>query len=222
MSDQVEIHRIMSGPYHMNTYVLACPRTREALVIDPGDKADVLGRFLKSHGLSPIRLLLTHGHADQFFVTEDFKALWDIPYCIHRSDADFFSDPGVRAATFKAVGLPPPYPADIALAHGDRIGFGDQSLSVIHTPGHTPGSACFLCCDMLFTGDTLFVGDVGRTDLPGGDLDGLIASIRDRILPLPEKTRILPGHHHPESTKESTLAREMRENIYITDFILDP
>ena len=221
MSEPFAVHRIMSGPYHLFTYVLSCNRTGECLIIDPGDRAEKLTAFIRTHDLTPTCLLLTHGHADQFFVTEEFKGEWDIPCCIHRDDDFFFSDPVVREATRKAVGLPPPCPADIELAHGDVIDFGETALSVIHTPGHTPGSACFLLEDHLFTGDTLFVGEAGRTDLPGGDLDRLIVSIRDRILPLPPETLIFPGHHHPGTELSSTLEKEMRENIYITDFLLD-
>jgi len=117
------------------------------------------------------------------------------------------------------VGLPPPYPADVRLAHMDEIRFGDIRLTVIHTPGHTPGSVCFLCQGRLFTGDAVFVGEAGRTDLPGGDLPRLIESIRIRIIPLDKKNIIHPGHHHGQEF-ESTLEREMKENIYITDFIL--
>ncbi len=212
----------MSGPYHMFTYVLACVRTRECLIIDPGGRAEKLVTFLESRDLTPTHLLLTHGHADQFFVAEEFKRVWDVPYCIHGADDAFFSNPGVRESTRKAVGLPAPYPADIELAHGDTISFGGNLLFVIHTPGHTPGSVCFLCRDHLFTGDTLFVGEAGRTDLPGGNLDLLISSIRDRILHLADTTLLFPGHHHPGTEKSTTLEREMRENIYITDFILHP
>ncbi len=215
------MHRIMSGPYHLFTYVLACTRTRQCLVIDPGGRAEKLAGFLESHDLAPTHLLLTHGHADQFFAAEEFKRVWDVPYCIHTGDDSFFRDPEIRDATRKAVGLPPPFPADVELVHGDTLSSGNMLLSVIHTPGHTPGSVCFLYGDRLFTGDTLFVGDAGRTDLPGGNLDLLISSIRDRIMTLPGTTLIYPGHHHPGTEKSTTLEREMRDNIYITDFILD-
>ena len=100
--------------------------------------------------------------------------------------------------------------------------FGRSGVKVVHTPGHTPGSVCFLCEDHLFTGDAIFVGEAGRTDLPGGDLDQLIDSIRNRILPMDKDTVILPGHHHTGDAAHSTIGREMKENIYITDFILDP
>jgi len=221
MTGQLTIKQRMSGLYQLNTYFLACQGTGAALIVDPGGDTDLLLDFVKKEGLVPKALILTHGHADPFFSPERFKDDWDIPYCIHGEDDAFFRDPGVRAATRKAVGLPPPYGAELLLTHGQRISFGEMILEVIHTPGHTPGSCCFLCQGCLFSGDTLFVGTAGRTDLPGGDLDLMVRSIRDRILPLDPETDIFPAHHNGGPRVSSTLAREMRENIYITDFILD-
>jgi glyoxylase-like metal-dependent hydrolase (beta-lactamase superfamily II) len=152
---------------------------------------------------------------------ETFKKIAPIPYCLHEADDDFFKDPEVRRKTKQSVGLPPPYPADIRMKEGDSIAFGFCELAVIHTPGHTPGSVCLLCEDHLFTGDAVFVGEAGRTDLPGGDLQCLIDSIRVKILPLDKKTVILPGHHHTGEPTWSTLEQEMKTNIHITDFILD-
>ncbi len=212
----------MSGPFHLNTFFLTCSRTRETLIIDPGDQTDSVLAFIRENGMHPTRILLTHGHADQFFSMDLFKKTWDVPYGLHQADINFFKDQGVQAATQKAVGLPPPYSKATELDHGDEIRFGDFVLSVIHTPGHTPGSACFICQGLLFAGDTLFVGEAGRTDLPGGNLEQMIASIRDRVMTLPLTTRIHPGHHRPEMAVSTSLARELKDNIYITDFILDP
>lgn len=219
MNKEMEMIRRVSGPYNLNTYVLVCKKTRKALIIDPGGPAEDLAVMVREKGLTPLWILNTHGHADQAFSTPAFKQEFDIPSCLHGADDDFFRDPEVREKTRRAVGLPPPYPADVRLAHRDEIRFGDIRLTVIHTPGHTPGSVCFLCQDRLFTGDAVFVGEAGRTDLPGGDLPRLIESIRTRIIPLDKKTIIHPGHHHGQEF-ESTLEREMKENIYITDFIL--
>ncbi|MBW2564708.1 MAG: MBL fold metallo-hydrolase [Deltaproteobacteria bacterium] len=212
--------RRVSGPYNLNTYFLVCKQTKESVIIDPGGSAKTLTTFIKEQKITPIKILNTHGHADQFFSTEEFKKTFSVPSCLHTEDDRFFKDPAVQEKTRNAVGLPPPYPADIELADKDVIEFGETNLAVIHTPGHTPGSVCFLCEDHLYTGDAIFVGEAGRTDLPGGNLDQLIDSIKTRILPLDKKTIIHPGHHHGEEF-ESTIQREMKENIYITDFILD-
>ncbi len=214
-----DIIRRVSGPFNLNTYVLVCKNTREAVIIDPGGETDSLIFLMREKNLIPLRILNTHGHADSYFSTQAFKKEFPVPSCLHGDDDDFFRDPDVREKTRKAVGLPPPYPADIRLAHGDEIRFGETGLAVIHTPGHTPGSSCFLCEGHLFTGDAIFVGEAGRTDLPGGNLPQLIESIKTRIMPLDLQTIIHPGHHHGEEF-ESTLEKEMTENIYITDFIL--
>jgi len=117
------------------------------------------------------------------------------------------------------LGFEPPDPADLRLKDGEILTAGDLSIKVIHTPGHTPGSVCFLLDGNLFTGDTLFVGAVGRTDLRGGSFDTLLNSIKTRLLSLPGDTVILPGHDYGERPT-STMKREIEENPYITDFIL--
>jgi glyoxylase-like metal-dependent hydrolase (beta-lactamase superfamily II) len=217
--EPITVIRRVSGPFHLNTWILACNKTREAVIIDPGGPAGLLADLIREKDLILVRLLHTHGHADHFFSTPSFKKQFPVPSCLHAADDDFFKDPAVQEKTRKAVGLPPPWPADIRLGHADQIFFGTTRLTVIHTPGHTPGSVCFSCQDRLFTGDTLFVGEAGRTDLPGGDLPRMINSIRTRILVLDRKTIIHPGHHHG-GCPVSTLEREIKDNIYITDFIL--
>lgn len=221
MPDEIDILRRMSGPYNLDTYFLVCRQTGEAIIIDPGDDTRSVLGFIRKNKITPTKLVHTHGHADPFFSTKGFKQTHNIPSCLHVQDNLFFKDPDVRAETYRLVGLPPPYPADIELSHEDRICFGRESLSVIHTPGHTPGSVCFLWKNHLFTGDALFAGEAGRTDLPGGNLSQLISSIRDRIMVLDKKTIIHPGHHHAGSRTQTTLEKEIRDNIYITDFILD-
>ncbi len=221
MAESVDILRRVTGPYHLSTYFLVCQSTKKAVIIDPGSPCKELISFIRKNGMIPEKILNTHGHADQFFFMETFKKTFDIPYCLHKRDDDFFKDADVRQKTKNSVGLPPPYPADIRLDDNDRIDFGKASLDVFHTPGHTPGSVCFLCSNDLFTGDAIFVGEAGRTDLPGGDLQLLIDSIRTRILPLDKRTVIHPGHHHTGTPAQSTIEQEMKTNIYITDFILD-
>lgn len=218
---QTQMLRRITGPYNLNTYFLVCKASRKTVIIDPGGRVEKIADFIRANDIIPEKILLTHGHADQFFSMETFKKIAPIPYCLHEADDDFFKDPEVRRKTKQSVGLPPPYPADIRMKEGDSIAFGSCELAVIHTPGHTPGSVCLLCEDHLFTGDAVFVGEAGRTDLPGGDLQCLIDSIRVKILPLDKKTVILPGHHHTGEPTWSTLEQEMKTNIHITDFILD-
>ncbi|MFH1153776.1 MAG: MBL fold metallo-hydrolase [Pseudomonadota bacterium] len=217
----IDIIRRETGPFRVNTYIVSCPRTQEAVIVDPAGYTDELVRIIRDRGFVMTRILNTHGHADHVFSNREFKENFNIPTCMHREDNRFFQDPVVRQATWKETGLPSPDPADIELLDGDTIPVGDHRITVIHTPGHTPGSVCFHVDGHLLTGDTLFVGDVGRTDLPGGSLDTLIHSLRTRIITLDGNTVIHPGHDYGV-TPESTVSREMEENIYITDFILDP
>ena len=217
----IQMLRRITGPYNLNTYFLVCKKSRNAVIIDPGGRVEDIVDFIRENDIIPDKILLTHGHADQLFSMDAFKKIAKIPYCLHEADDDFFKDPEVRAKTKQSVGLPPPYPADIRMNDGDTVAFGCCELAVIHTPGHTPGSVCLLCEDHLFTGDAIFVGEAGRTDLPGGNLSCLIDSIRVKILTLDKKTVILPGHHHTGDPSWSTIEQEMKTNIHITDFILD-
>jgi glyoxylase-like metal-dependent hydrolase (beta-lactamase superfamily II) len=134
-------------------------------------------------------------------------------------DDDFFAQSKAGNTAARELGFEPPDPADLRLKDGEILTAGDLSIKVIHTPGHTPGSVCFLLDGNLFTGDTLFVGAVGRTDLRGGSFDTLLNSIKTRLLSLPGDTVILPGHDYGERPT-STMKREIEENPYITDFIL--
>lgn len=218
---RLSVIRDISGAYHLMTYYLICEKTRKTIVIDPGGDARDMAAFLEGKDLVPEMVLMTHGHADPDFSMETFKGHFDIPYAIHEEDDRFFKKTWVRQKTKRMVSLPPPYPADIKLNDNDTLELGRLTLQVIHTPGHTPGSVCYLCEGRLFTGDAIFVGEAGRVDLPGGDIDLLVESIRTRIMPLDQKTIIHPGHHHKGDPMESTLEKEIRTNIYITDFILD-
>lgn len=141
----------VSGPHNLNTYFLVCKKTRKTIIIDPGGSTRSLIEFIQKENMVPEKIVNTHGHADQDFSTKTFKKHYPIPNCLHSADDIFFRDPIVREKMEKSVGLPPPYPAEIALTDKDVISFGQTFLSVIHTPGHTPGSVCFLGCVPPFT-----------------------------------------------------------------------
>lgn len=219
MRTQPDILRRVTGDYTVNTYVVSCPETRECVIIDPGGDAEVLLQILADKGLQAKMILNTHGHADHILANEELKKTLAVPVGMHKEDLEFFSRPEIREVTEKELGLTAPGTADRVLEDGDIIHVGTLEIQVLHTPGHTPGSVCFLAGANVFTGDTLFVGDVGRTDLAGGSLPTLLQSIREKLLDLPKETRVRPGHDYGE-TVTSTLAWEMEENPYITDFIL--
>jgi hydroxyacylglutathione hydrolase len=216
----VIIKQIMVGGFEVFTYVVACPETKEAVVIDPAGEEEKILSLIAEQGFRVKYILNTHGHADHVLANERLKEALSVPTCMHELDIQFFSQKEVRELSAAELGLQAPDPAERALKDGDVLKVGALDIRVIHTPGHTPGSVCYLVDGNLFTGDTLFVGAAGRTDLVGGSLDMLVDSIEKKILPLPKETVIWPGHDYGD-TPTSTIAREMEENVYITDFILE-
>ena len=201
------------------TYLVACPHTREAVIIDPAGEEDKLLAIIQTEGVRVKYILNTHGHADHVLGNPKLKEVLNVPVCMHEADDRFFSDKAVREKSSKELGLPPPDPADIRLKHEDTVEIGTLKITVIHTPGHTPGSVCYLVDGNLFSGDTLFVGAAGRTDLIGGSFETLLESLEKRLIVLPKETTVWPGHDYGD-TPTSTMGREMEENPYITDFIL--
>ena len=218
--EEVIIKQFPTGDFEVFTYVLACPETREAAVIDPAGDPEKILSVLSGEELQARYILNTHGHPDHILANQRLKEALSIPVCMHRMDADFFTDPGTQELICKELGLSCEPAVDVKLEDGQSLELGKLRIRVIHTPGHTPGSACFLVQGNLFTGDTLFVGAAGRTDIPGASLEALLASIRDKLLVLPRETVVWPGHDYGD-TPTSTIGREMEENIYITDFLLE-
>ena len=183
------------GPLAENPYLLACAETGQAVFIDPGDDAATLLQAIASAGVTLQAILLTHAHFDHVAALTDIRKPTGAPVYLHPDDDSLLEQAPAYWAYFGRQ-IAPIAPPERTLAHGDRIGFGACELVVIHTPGHTPGSVCFYAPDdhKLVAGDTLFFRGVGRTDLPGGDPQALIASIRTRLWTLPDKTEVYPGH----------------------------
>jgi len=199
------------------TYLVVCPHTRETVIIDPAGEEYKLLALIKTEGFKVKYILNTHGHSDHVLGNPKLKEVLNVPVCMHEADDRFFSDQEVREKSSKELGLPPPDPADIRLKDEDIVEVGTLKVKVIHTPGHTPGSVCYLVDGNLFCGDTLFVGAVGRTDLIGGSLETLLESLEKRLIVLPKETIVWPGHDYGD-TPTSTMGRKMEENPYITDF----
>ena len=209
------------GPFQVNTYILICPATGHCAIIDPAGEPQAIVEAIAKEKVRPRLILNTHGHPDHVLANASLKAAFGIPAGMHAADAGRYADAPEIAELERETGLWVDTAADHLLADEQRIQLGAVWIRVLHTPGHTPGSCCFLAGTHLFTGDTLFVGDAGRTDLKGGSLEQLIDSIATKLLDLPDDTRIMPGHDYGERPT-STLGREKKENPYITDFILDP
>jgi hydroxyacylglutathione hydrolase len=190
------------GAFGTNCYILACGETQQAAVIDPGTDDPWIQRTLTSEGLQPVWIILTHGHLDHIGGVAAVKGSTGAPVAIHQADAPMLRDPALNGGAYFRMPVVAP-PADRLLADGDVIELGHLRLQVLHTPGHTPGGICLYLPPRdgepgyLFAGDTLFAGAVGRTDLPGGDHATLIASIRQKLLVLPDETMVYPGHAVP-------------------------
>jgi glyoxylase-like metal-dependent hydrolase (beta-lactamase superfamily II) len=204
------------GPLEIITYLVACPESREALIIDPGGPApDLLARLSRENWR--LRWIVnTHGHADHTAGNDYWTAQTGAPVVMHRLDWEFFSRPEMQEQA-KAEGFPPLTRVDLPVEDGHRLPLGSWEFMIIHTPGHTPGAICLYLPGHLFTGDTLFVEAAGRTDLPGGSLNALIQSLEEKILPLPDDTIVWPGHDYGGSAS-STLAQEKENNPFLTDF----
>jgi len=213
------IKQIPAGPFQVLTYLVACRQSRDAVIIDPAGDEDKILAVIQTENLRVKYILNTHGHSDHVLGNHKLKSLLNVPVCMHEADDTFFADPDIREISSQELGMTPADPADIRLKDKDILEVGTLRIEVIHTPGHTPGSVCYLAGENLFSGDTLFVGAAGRTDLVGGSLDALIESIEKRLIVLPKQTIVWPGHDYGESPT-STIGREMEDNPYITDFIL--
>ena len=199
------------GPLQCNCSVLADPVSREAVVIDPGDEPERILRILEEAKLKPVALLHTHAHLDHITASRAMKEATGAPIRLHPADRPLY-DALPEQAAFFGLRAEAPLPPDAPLADGDVVRFGPYRLRTIHTPGHTPGSTCFLLegdSPILFSGDTLFRRSIGRTDLWGGDTDAILASIRGRLFPLEGSTPVVCGHG-----EDTTIAEEKRLNPF--------
>ncbi len=193
-------------------YIVGDEASGEALVIDPAANVDGLISEAQKKGFTIKYIVNTHGHVDHISGNQDMKKKTGAQIIIHEADADMLvSTPSMVLRMF---GAKPSPPADITVKEGDTISVGKVSLKVIHTPGHTPGGMSLYMDGYVFTGDTLFVGGVGRTDLPGGSWSVMSSSIREKLLSLPDDTVVLPGHNYGPSPT-STIARERKANMFL-------
>jgi len=197
------------GPLGCNCTILACPETREAVVVDPGGDYPRIHEVLEHFDLTVTAIVHTHAHLDHIYCTRELAEAHGGEIWLHRDDHLLYKSLPVQCMMF---GFAPrrTRPVDRFFADGDRVEFGARSALVLHTPGHTPGSVCFEVADgastLVFAGDTLFRRGIGRTDLPGGDSRKLVESIRTRLYTLAPDARVIPGHG-PETTIEEEAAR---------------
>lgn len=197
------------GPIMANCYVLGCENTREAAVIDPGEEAPRILDALNEDGLTLKLILNTHGHFDHVGANRELKmAVPGAQLMIHGDDAPMLGQLAHSARMFGMQAENSP-DADRLLQDKDAISFGDVKLDVVHVPGHSPGGVAFVSDSDIFVGDTLFAGSIGRTDLPGGNFDTLIASIQNKLFQYEDDTPVYPGHMGP-----TTIGQEKRFNPF--------
>jgi glyoxylase-like metal-dependent hydrolase (beta-lactamase superfamily II) len=184
---------LIVGELETNCYILGDEKTREGVVIDPGGELKEIEKAIEKLNLEIKYIILTHGHGDHIGVLSEMKKKTGAKILIHEEDAEMLSDPEKNLSIFSYAPISAPE-ADKLLKDKDKIKIGKIKLEVLHTPGHTQGSISLWTDKIIFTGDLIFYGSVGRTDLPGGSYQKLLRSIQDKILDKEDDTIIYPGH----------------------------
>ncbi len=197
------------GELATNCYLVWCEKTRQATIIDPGDQGEQLLAALEDQELQLQSVINTHGHADHIGGNACLQGATGAEILIHTADAPMLEQPALNLSLFWGQEIKSPPPGR-CLPHGAQVAVGEEELQVRHTPGHTPGGISLVGGNLVFTGDTLFAGSVGRTDFPGGSREQLLQAIQEQLMVLPDQTRVLPGHG-----PESTIGLERQSNPFL-------
>ncbi len=205
----MEVIRIPAGIYAANCYLVYDEESKEGIVIDPGGDVDDIIAKIEEFGVEVKYIVLTHGHGDHIAGVEELKAYTKAPVAVHKDDEPLVRDGSKNLSSRMATGTVE-FAPDILLNEGDKISFGNLEAHVIHTPGHTPGGISLKVENALFSGDTLFAGSIGRTDFEYSSFKDIMDSIREKLLVLPEETRVYPGHG-----PSTTLKMEKQTNPFI-------
>jgi glyoxylase-like metal-dependent hydrolase (beta-lactamase superfamily II) len=211
MTENLLVHQLSVGPLQVNCFLVACQRTREAMVIDPGEDGPRILQLAESNGYQVKKIVNTHGHFDHIGANQPVKEATGAVLMMHEADLPLLQNARNHAQAYGLTVSPSPDP-DKFLDEGDVFSVGEQSFSIFHVPGHSPGSICLLSDGHLFVGDVLFAGSVGRTDLPGGDFDALVEGVREKLFRLPAETIVHPGHG-----PDTTIGHEKKMNPFVGD-----
>lgn len=208
----LEVRVFTGGPFAQNGYLVRCRATGEAAVVDPGWSAGEMARVIREEEISIVAVYLTHAHLDHVEGIPRIREVTDAPIHLHPADRPLYDRAGDQAAAF-GMSLPGPLPPpNRELVPGSAVPVGEIEMEVLFAPGHAPGHVIFHppSAGLALVGDVVFAGSIGRTDLPGGDFRQLLDSIRDRVLTLPDETRLLTGHG-----PETTVGRERAGNPFL-------
>ena len=203
------IKNIVVGPLEVNCYILGCEDTKEAAIIDPGDNADEIISNIEKEGLNPKFIINTHAHFDHIGGVKAIQDHFKIDFILHEGDLFLVENASEQATAFGLKPISKPVVNKNA-TNGEKVNLGNKSITVIHTPGHSPGGVCYYSGNNVFVGDTLFAGSIGRTDLPGGSYDTLINSIKENLFPLGDSTIVYPGHG-----PSTTIGNEKEHNPFL-------
>jgi glyoxylase-like metal-dependent hydrolase (beta-lactamase superfamily II) len=211
----LRVERVVVGALEVNCYIVLDEKSKEGIVIDPGAEGRRIVRIIEGESIILKYIINTHGHVDHIGANRDLKnAFPDALLAIGEFDLPLLRN-AMNSYIAMMVGAKESPEPDLLLKEGDIIEFGECTLKVIHTPGHTPGSICLLTEGIVFTGDTLFAGSIGRVDLPMSQPEKLIPSIKEKLMILPDDTVVLPGHG-----PKSTIGYERRYNPFVTGTFL--
>jgi len=206
------IKQVIVGSMVVCCYIVACEKTMKAAIVDPGGDEDKVLAEAKEMGVTVEYIIATHGHPDHVCGNRKIQEATGAKIIMHSADALFFDKPEVKSY-FSMLGMEPSPSPDRLVEEGDIIEIGEVKLKVLHTPGHTPGGICLYNAPDVLTGDTLFVGGLGRTDFPGGSHQELIDSIKTKLLVLPPETVVWPGHGY--GGYSSTIGVEKDSNPFL-------
>ena len=207
------IHEILAvGPLQCNCSVIGDERTREAMVIDPGDDIDDVLALVRKHNLTVKQIVITHAHIDHVGGAQKLRAATGAPIVLNQNDYELLKMLDMQAAWLGMLS-PGKVEIDHSVSDAETLNTGSLTANVLHTPGHTEGSIClyFPAENKLIAGDTLFAGSIGRTDLPGGSFKKIINSLHERVLALPDETVVVPGHG-----PLTTIGEERESNPFLT------
>lgn len=209
MTAGLRIIPLLNGQFAENCYLLAERGSPDAVIVDPGEEPEMFLEAAAREGLRIREIWLTHAHIDHVSGVAAVKDATGAPVLLHKDDQPLY-DNLVQQGRWFGLELDPPPPIDRYLEHGGTVSLGSTVFQVRHTPGHSPGSVCFVGDGVVLGGDVLFEGSIGRTDLPGGSLERLLRSIREELLSLPDQTVVHPGHGGP-----TTIGAERRSNPFL-------